>query len=248
VDLRREELKLKIDEYSDQLVQSIEATQLKCTQLSKGNKLMKEPFIESNNELNKIIKEFDIFEFNDKKFEELKKKADDLRIKFNNIMADYKITLLNNKKHSFEFKEEIVSDVFGKIIECNDDSNAEATLQMVIEDFTKFKEMKQSRLSPQACLVRNHAWKIFAQFTNKDDIPSLGFFLNQKCNATRCSVNVVAELRLLHQTDPKKNSIGKYQHLFDLKDKNWGYLPLITTEKMLDPEKGFDRLINYIYS
>jgi uncharacterized UBP type Zn finger protein len=118
VDLRREELKLKIDEYSDQLVQSIEATYARnyvCTQLSKGKKLMKEPFIESNNELNKIIKEFDIFEFNDKKFEELKKKTDVLRIKFNNIMADYKITLLNNKKHSFEFKEEIISNIFGKI-------------------------------------------------------------------------------------------------------------------------------------
>ena len=115
VDLRREELKFKIDEYSDQLVQSIDASQLKCTQLSKGNKLMKEPFIELNDELNKIIKDFDIFEFNDKKFEELKKKADVLRIKFNNIMADYKITLLNNKKHSFEFKEEIISNIFGKI-------------------------------------------------------------------------------------------------------------------------------------
>ena len=119
MDLRREELKFKIDEYSDQLVQSIDASQLKCTQLSKGNKLMKEPFIELNDELNKLIKDFDIFEFNDKKFEELKKKADALRIKLNNIMADYKITLLNNKKHSFEFKEEIVSDVFGNI-ESND--------------------------------------------------------------------------------------------------------------------------------
>jgi len=81
---------------------------------------MKEPFIELNDKLNKLIKDFDIFEFNDKKFEDLKKKAEVLRIKFNNIMADYKITLLNNKKHSFEFKEEIVSDVFGKIIESND--------------------------------------------------------------------------------------------------------------------------------
>jgi len=115
VNLRREELKFKIDEYSDKLIQSIDDTQLKCTLLSNGNKLMKEHFNESNYKLNKLIKEFDIFEFNDKKFEELKKKADVLRIKFNNIMADYKITLLNNKKHSFEFKEEIISNIFGKI-------------------------------------------------------------------------------------------------------------------------------------
>jgi hypothetical protein len=76
VDLRREELKLKIDDISDQLVQSIEDTQLKCTQLSKENKLIKETFDVSNNQLSKLIKEFDIFKFDVKRFEELKKKAD----------------------------------------------------------------------------------------------------------------------------------------------------------------------------
>ena len=241
VDLRREELKFKIDEYSDQLVQSIDASQLKCTQLSKGNKLMKEPFIELNDELNKIIKEFDIFEFNDKKFEELKKKADVLRIKFNNIMADYKITLLNNKKHSFEFKEEIVSDVLGKIIECDDDSRAEATFQLVVEDFTKFKEMKESRLSGQACILRNLPWKILAKSKQTNNLEfALGFFLqcNAESESTRWSVCAAAELRLLHQTDPEKSFVKKIQHLFYLKENDWGFSPFITMKEILDPEKG----------
>jgi hypothetical protein len=241
VNLRREELKFKIDEYSDKLVQSIDDTQLKCTQLSNENKLMKEQFNESNYKLNKLIKEFDIFEFNDKKFEELKKKADVLRIKFNNIMADYKITLLNNKKHSFEFKEEIVSDVLGKIIECDDDSRAEATFQLVVEDFTKFKEMKESRLSGQACIVRNLPWKILAMSkqTNNREF-ALGFFLqcNAESESTRWSVCAAAELRLLHQTDPEKSFVKKIQHLFYLKENDWGFSPFITMKEILDPEKG----------
>ena len=58
----------------------------KLIKREKENKLIKDTFSESNNELNELLEEFDIFEFNDKKFEELKKKADVLRIKFNNIM------------------------------------------------------------------------------------------------------------------------------------------------------------------
>ncbi len=141
VDLRREELKLKIDDYSDQLVQSIEMTQSKCTQLSKENHLMKEIFDESNNELNELIEDFDIFEFNDKKFEGLKKEADALRINFDKMTADYKISLLNNNKFSFEFEESDISDIFGKIIECYDESRSEATFQLINEDFIKFKEL-----------------------------------------------------------------------------------------------------------
>ncbi len=157
VDLRREELKLKIDECSDQLVQSIENTQLKCTQLSKENKLIRDTFNESNSELNKLIKEFDIFEFNDKKFEGLKKEADALRINFDKMTADYKISLLDNKKFSFEFEESDISDIFGKIIECEDESGSEATIQLVIKDFTKFREMKEWELSPN---IQGHFFQL----------------------------------------------------------------------------------------
>jgi hypothetical protein len=139
------ELKLKIDDISDQLVQSIEDTQLKCTQLSKENQLIKETFDVSNNILNRLVEEFDIFEFNDKRFEELKKKADALKINFDKMTADYKISLLDNKKLSFEFEEADISDIFGIIIEIDDENRAEATFQLVIEDFTKFKEMKTGK-------------------------------------------------------------------------------------------------------
>lgn len=122
-----------------------------------------------------------------------------------------------------------------------DESRAEATFQLVVEDFTKFKEMKESRLSPQPCVVRNLPWKILAMSkqTNNRDF-ALGFFLqcNAESESTRWSVCAVAELRLVHQTDPEKNFIKKIQHLFYLKENDWGFSPFITMKEILDPEKG----------
>lgn len=124
----------------------------------------------------------------------------------------------------------------------NDESRAEATFQLVIDDFTKFKENKESRLSPQACIVRNLPWKILAMSkqTNNREF-ALGFFLqcNAESESTRWSVCAVAELRLIHQTDPEKNFIKKIQHLFYLKENDWGFSPFITMKELLDPEKGF---------
>ena len=41
-------------------------------------------------------------------------------------------------------------------------SRAEATFQLCIRDFSKFRESKESRLSPEPCVVRNLPWKILA--------------------------------------------------------------------------------------
>ena len=61
----------------------------------------------TNDVLNSLIDEFDIFEFNDDKFEELKKEADALRINFDKMTADYKISLLDNKKFLSNLKKQI---------------------------------------------------------------------------------------------------------------------------------------------
>ena len=89
-------------------------------------------------------------------------------------------------------------------------SRAEATFQLCITEFSKFKESKDNRLSTQPCIVRNLPWKILAmskQLNNKEFV--LGFFL--QCNAdsdsNRWSVAATAELRLLHVTDPEKNLV-----------------------------------------
>lgn len=124
----------------------------------------------------------------------------------------------------------------------DDDSRAEATFQLVIADFSKFKESRESRLSSQPCIVRNLPWKILAmsKVTNNREFV-LGFFL--QCNAdsdsTRWSVSAAAELRLLHISDPEKNFVKKIHHLFYLKENDWGFSPFITMKEIMDPEKGF---------
>lgn len=55
----------------------------------------------------------------------------------------------------------------------------------------------------------------------------------------RWSVSAVAELRLLHQTDPEKNFVKKIQHVFFVKENDWGYSPFIPIKDIMDPEKGF---------
>ena len=76
------------------------------------------------------------------------------------MTADYKISLLDNKKFSFEFLEAEISDIFGEIIECDDESGSEATFRLAIEDFSKSEKMKEGKVSPHACIVRNLPWKI----------------------------------------------------------------------------------------
>jgi len=134
------------------------------------------------------------------------------------------------------------TEVFATIDEAtSDESRAEATFQLVIEDFTKFKENKESRLSLQPCIVRNLPWKILAMSkqTNNREF-ALGFFLqcNAESDSTRWSVCAVAELRLLHKNDPEKNFVKKIQHLFYLKENDWGFSPFITMKEIMDPEKG----------
>jgi ubiquitin carboxyl-terminal hydrolase 7 len=52
-------------------------------------------------------------------------------------------------------------------------------------------------------------------------------------------VCAAAELRLLHNTEPDKNLVKKIQHLFYLKENDWGFSPFVTMKEIMDPEKGF---------
>ncbi len=64
-----------------------------------------------------------------------------------------------------------------------DQSRAEATFKFTVNDFSKFKESKESKLS-SPCIVRNLPWKILVlnkQGNSREESKSLGFFL--QCNA-----------------------------------------------------------------
>ena len=111
----------------------------------------------------------------------------------------------------------------------------------MINDFSKFKESRESKLSTQPCIVRNLPWKILAMSKNINNREyALGFFL--QCNAdsesTRWSVCATAELKLLHVSDPEKNLVKKIQHLFYLKENDWGFSPFATMKDIMDRKKA----------
>lgn len=119
VDLRREDLKSKIDTFSDETIESINNTQLECRRLSKDiNKLTKD-FEDSKTELNRLINEFDTFKIDEKKFANIKDSVTILKDQFKEMCIEYKSSLIDYKEFTFCFKEIPISDIFGNFDEVN---------------------------------------------------------------------------------------------------------------------------------
>jgi DNA repair ATPase RecN len=117
VDLRREYLKEKIDTYSDETIESINNAQINCQKLAKEvNKLSKD-FEDSKINLNEQIKEFDTFKISEQKFQMIKENVSVLTSKLNEILTQFKSSLINDKVYDFRFEDVPISNVFGKFEE-----------------------------------------------------------------------------------------------------------------------------------
>jgi DNA repair ATPase RecN len=112
VDLRREELKLKLDNCSDEIIQSIESTEENCINLSKESKRLSREIEESNEELTKLIDIFDTFEIDEKKFEDIRQSLIVLG-GLTRKLSEYKDSMIRGKEHTFEFKEIDIKGLFG---------------------------------------------------------------------------------------------------------------------------------------
>ena len=71
----------------------------------------------SKAELNKSMLQFDTLEFNDEKFKDIKESVTVVNQEFHKILAEYQDSLIGNKKHTFEFKELPIEDIFGRVID-----------------------------------------------------------------------------------------------------------------------------------
>jgi hypothetical protein len=118
VDLRREDLKFKIDTYSDEIIKSVENDQMNYIKLSKEISIISANIEKSKEELNKSVLQFDTLEFNYEKFGNIKASVADVNLKFNKILTEYNDSLIDNKKYAFEFKELKIEDVFGRVTDC----------------------------------------------------------------------------------------------------------------------------------
>ena len=113
VDIRREELKMKIDKYSDEVIQSIEGTQVNYIKISKQVNQISTQIEQSKKELDAYVKRFDTFDIDEKKFEAIKQGVVGVNGKFDKIILDYNNALIGNEEYSFRFNEIPIADIFG---------------------------------------------------------------------------------------------------------------------------------------
>ena len=117
VDLRREDLKFKIDTYSDDIIKSIETTQTNCMKMSKEIEKITHNIDKSKKELNEMIMKFDTLKFDDEKFKGIKTTVSVLNHEFKKVITDVQYSLLGNNEFVFQFKELPIEDIFGRFIE-----------------------------------------------------------------------------------------------------------------------------------
>ena len=116
VELRREEMKNKIDDYSNEIIESIDKFEKECRETSqKIDELTRELEV-SKQTLNKLIQEFDSFDINDKKSSDITYKANELKPKLHSQLHKLKQNLLNNKSYIFKMTELSVDKIFGTLM------------------------------------------------------------------------------------------------------------------------------------
>ena len=117
VDIRREDLKFKIDNYSDEIIKSLELNQKNLIQISKEVTQMTIVIEKSKNELNKLMTQFETLETNEKKFEDIKASVAVVNQEFHKILAEYQNILMGDKDYTLEFEELRIEDIFGRVID-----------------------------------------------------------------------------------------------------------------------------------
>lgn len=118
VEVRREDFKLRVDEYANEVIKSIDSTKNSFLILSKEISKIAMEIEKTKKEVDSLIENFETFEIDDKKFKDTKQCADMLTGENNKKIMEYKESLIGNKKYIFEFTDTPMVEVFGKVIEC----------------------------------------------------------------------------------------------------------------------------------
>ncbi len=113
VDLRREILKAEIDNYSDELIESLKKKQKDCIDISKESNELKEKIEYSKIELDELIKKINDIEYK-MKVKNIDEKFRNLKVDFETNLAKYK-SLYTENKLSLSFFEIPIQEVFGKL-------------------------------------------------------------------------------------------------------------------------------------
>ena len=116
--MRRENLKMDIDDFFDEIIKLIDIAQTNCV-LRSTNGLSKEleqlsiDVEKLKKDLSQLISRFDTFDIREKKYEDIKQEVGVLNKAITRIQSEYTNSLLGNKECSFESNHFEIKDVFG---------------------------------------------------------------------------------------------------------------------------------------
>jgi len=117
VDLRREQLKLQLDNSSDEIIQSIESAKENCIKLSKETIKISTEIEKSKEELTELVGRFDTFEIDNEKFEEIRESLTVLNEDLTRKLEEFKESIIGDKNYILEFQEIDIKSLFGSFKE-----------------------------------------------------------------------------------------------------------------------------------
>ena len=116
-DLRREQLKLQIDTYSDEMITEINGIQDNCCKMSNEINEINMQIDCLKAELDALVARFDSFEFDDEKYENILIETVALKPKIDDYLENYKNSLTGNKKYCFKFNNsDDLRKIYGSIM------------------------------------------------------------------------------------------------------------------------------------
>ena len=110
-------LKAEIDGYSGGLIRSLDRAQDEFIKLSKEENELSTKIEAFKKQLDAIRENFDMLEFDDKKFKVIKQDLEVLKKDLTQTVYSYNDHLIENKKYDFIFEQKPISSVFGRLFE-----------------------------------------------------------------------------------------------------------------------------------
>ena len=209
VDLHREELIEQINKRSDEIIKQLKEMEDNCR--SNAEKLDKLKLDRLKNEdISMFRRDLRVPDLDDYNLNELYCDVNDLIDDIQNDIVRYNHESLMGKTVRFEKQN---NNLFGelKVEEIKKPirirpNRSHSTFKLVINDFSKFKESKETRLSINPLVFRKLEWRIQAKSTQLDNGSFvLSFYLYCNGNNRIFPIWVNAKLKVLHPKDPTKN-------------------------------------------
>ncbi len=115
VDLRREELKLKIDQHSDKLIGQIEEIEKQCRNIQIKIDDLNVSVLKSAHVLNQLVNKFNSCKLNEQMVQEIMTEALMLKPNFEHKSNEHQNSILNHKIYKFVYNEIYVEQMFGSL-------------------------------------------------------------------------------------------------------------------------------------